>query len=148
MESLKIRKQSLDTFATPYMKSKPQRQDSNSYSESFSHLSVQSQRMKQKLKEVEERRASPREERRASSQVATPEAGGGDTVVLSAIEPFLGLKIFLRMFKDRTELYKVHFLDAAAKRWFAENRVGLIKEHGITHIDVTELGHTLFDLAA
>ena len=96
-------------------------------SDSLVHLSAQNQRLKQKLRDLE-RRLSERE-----SAEAVDVAGGA--------------RVHIRQRGDRREVHKVTCGSAeqeqAFKAWVSGNRAAFLREHRITHVDVTGSGSVL-----
>ena len=105
-----------------------------SNTDNFNHLAAQNQRLKQKLREMESRLRQSQ----------------ADSVALSSVSVAEGVKIFIRSMKDRTELYKIAYDNNADeesfKAWFVKNKVDFMKEHGITHIDMSSLKDEFLDL--
>ena len=129
-----------------------------------------SQRLKQKLREMESRlrqqangnsgnSAHDNHKQDNGSEQAT--AGGAgiessssqkeDSVALSSVVVASGVKIFIRCQEDRTELYRVSYSSPSEedsfKKWFADpqNKQDFMREHSITHIDVSGLKDTFLD---
>ena len=134
------------------------------------HLAAQNRRLKQKLREMESRlrqqangnsgnSAHDNHKQDNGSEQAT--AGGAgiessssqkeDSVALSSVVVASGVKIFIRCQEDRTELYRVSYSSPSEedsfKKWFADpqNKQDFMREHSITHIDVSGLKDTFLD---